>query len=632
MNLFLTLSGSAFEWTWRTSARVTVLIALVFLAQKLLGRRLTPGSRYALSLLVLIGLLLPWVPPSPFSLGNLFPASASFWKRATVPPVSALLSEPARLVLGTGGAPVQARVQANGRGLSFYEAAGLAWFSGCVCLLVIAAWRYWRWKSWIREGRPITEPSVLELLEQARRSMRVRRPVALAAVDQLSSPAVFGVRRVRLLLPEGVLRQLSLPELRLVFLHELAHVRRNDLLLNWVLMAAQFLHWFNPLVWLALHRLRADRELVCDALVLQQVGPAERLGYGQVLLKLMAGFSMEHRVFSSAVPVRSSRREMKRRIVMIKHHRKPGVAGRFGTALLVVAVGCATLTRAREENADRTKNPAPLVPPPAPAKPILLAQEEPPYSRQPPLQSVRPEPTQAQTTGAQDLPPLVVSIDADGNLRLGPEGRRVTLDQLKTELASEVGKNADLRLSLSVNQRAPYAQIEKVLAVAREAKVRAVNFSAKKGTFAIFTIEHVGPAAAGDELVPANNRLKPEDHDLQPMVDALVRRLYATGRYYNIRVASADTPEGRVVTFIVQDNPQVIDIKFHGNKKFSDAKLREKLTTKVGEPFSERKLFTDSQEIQKTYQTAGYPQAAVKYSYRMEEAAGRVTVTFEISE
>ena len=100
--------------------------------------------------------------------------------------------------------------------------------------------------------------------------MGVRQPVQLIALARLYSPAVFGLRRVCLLLPESVAAQLSGREMRLVFLHEMAHIRRHDLTLNLLLMAVQFLHWFNPLVWLATHRIRADGELVCDDMVMKK--------------------------------------------------------------------------------------------------------------------------------------------------------------------------------------------------------------------------------------------------------------------------------------------------------------------------------------------------------------------------
>src|SRR5947209_17407443 len=80
-------------------------------------------------------------------------------------------------------------------------------------------------------------------------------------------------------------------------------------------------------------------------------------------------------------------------------------------------------------------------------------------------------------------------------------------------------------------------------------------------------IQHVGPASVGDELVRANIRVKPGDPYLPAAVDDDVRNLYATGLFYNVRVSTANAPDGIVVTYHVQGNPRLTEIKFQGNKK-----------------------------------------------------------------
>ena len=145
-------------------------------------------------------------------------------------------------------------------------------------------------------------------------------------------------------------------------------------------------------------------------------------------------------------------------------------------------------------------------------------------------------------------------------------------------------------------------------------------------------IQHVGPASVSDELVRANIRIKPGDIYRPASVDEDVRNLYGTGLFYNIRVSQRDSPEGLVLIYIVQANPRLVEIKFQGNKKLKDSKLRKVVTSKVGEPFNERKLFTDTQEIQKLYQKKGYPRTEVKYTFSIDEASGRATATFEIKE
>jgi outer membrane protein insertion porin family len=145
-------------------------------------------------------------------------------------------------------------------------------------------------------------------------------------------------------------------------------------------------------------------------------------------------------------------------------------------------------------------------------------------------------------------------------------------------------------------------------------------------------IKHIGPQSVSDDLIRANIRIKPGDPYLRAAVDEDVRTLYATGQFYDIRVTDDITADGVALTYVVQGNPRLVAIKFQGNKKYKDAKLLKKTTSKVGEPLNERKLFTDSQEIEKTYQKAGYPGTTAKYSIGIDESTGRATVTFTITE
>jgi beta-lactamase regulating signal transducer with metallopeptidase domain len=361
MNTLLTFGEHAFERIWKISLSAAVLAALVFLAQKLLGRWLTPRLRQALSLLIFIRLLLPAVPSSRLSVENLSGPWSSSKRPASVTAAPAPSGEQARPAPPAANASRPAPGKSSDNKpvasphpldpivprLSAIEWISLTWAGGCLCLVALASWRYWRWNGLIARGRPSTDPRLLELLDDARATMGVRRPVKLIAMTRLDSPAVFGIRRVCLLLPESVTAQLSAGEMRLVFLHEMAHIRRHDLGLNVLLMAVQFLHWFNPLVWLATHRIRADGELVCDEMVMNSLVAAERPSYGQALLRLIDEFSADTPAFPGAIRVVSSKQEIKRRLIMIKNHRSSGFGGGLVTALAVAALVCATYTRAQ---------------------------------------------------------------------------------------------------------------------------------------------------------------------------------------------------------------------------------------------------------------------------------------------
>jgi outer membrane protein insertion porin family len=145
-------------------------------------------------------------------------------------------------------------------------------------------------------------------------------------------------------------------------------------------------------------------------------------------------------------------------------------------------------------------------------------------------------------------------------------------------------------------------------------------------------VRHVGPAAASDELIRANIRVKVGDPLVKTNVDDDVRNLYNTGYFYNIRVAEERVDGGVKLIYVVQGKPVLTDVRFVGNTKFSTSKLQKELTSKIGQPLDERKLFADAQKIQTKYQKAGYQRTKAEYKLNINENAGRGSVTIEITE
>jgi biopolymer transport protein ExbD len=86
-----------------------------------------------------------------------------------------------------------------------------------------------------------------------------------------------------------------------------------------------------------------------------------------------------------------------------------------------------------------------------------------------------PESTQALKTGANEDAPLVVTVDKEGNLRLGTESLPVTNDRLRSELQARAAKNPELKLAISADRAAPWGQIVKIMDAAKEAKIKIAN-------------------------------------------------------------------------------------------------------------------------------------------------------------
>src|SRR5258708_2684932 len=97
-------------------------------------------------------------------------------------------------------------------------------------------------------------------------------------------------------------------------------------------------------------------------------------------------------------------------------------------------------------------------------------------------------------------------------------------------------------------------------------------------------IEHVGPQSVSDELIRSNIRIKVGDTFLRAdymraAMDDDVRNLYGTGFFYKIRVGQETKSDGVWLTYVVQGNPRLTEIRLQGNKKFNEAKLGKKLTS-----------------------------------------------------
>jgi outer membrane protein insertion porin family len=145
-------------------------------------------------------------------------------------------------------------------------------------------------------------------------------------------------------------------------------------------------------------------------------------------------------------------------------------------------------------------------------------------------------------------------------------------------------------------------------------------------------LTNIGPPAASEALVRANIRVKEDDAYNRNSIDDDIRNLYATGFFLNIQVIEERVPDGVQLLYRLQGKPKITDILLTGNKKYGSSRLRKKVTSKVGDPLDERKLFSDAQEIKKFYQKSGFPKTEVKYVLSIDERAGRGTVTFEITE
>lgn len=346
----MTVAEQAVSLVWTTTCHATALILVVFAVQTMLGRWLTPRWRSSLWLLVLARLLMPAAPQSPFSMFNL--ADLDGERPFTV--TRGAPSEAASTTISPrDGDAHPSRVSADPPGDRVPMMLAALWIAGAAMHGAWAAMtNAMANRRLSRRARSVHDPAIRSLLEHCRRRVGVRRTVRLVTTAGRGGPIVVGWLHPIIVIPRRLLRLLSIDELRWVLLHELAHVRRHDLAINWLLIAAQSVHWFNPLVWWAVRRMRHDAESACDEQVLRccrggshESATTASLRYANVIIRVLE-LSRRGPMPRMAVGMALRSESLERRITMLRR----AAEGRWGWSWVGVVtaalVGCAGLTDA----------------------------------------------------------------------------------------------------------------------------------------------------------------------------------------------------------------------------------------------------------------------------------------------
>jgi beta-lactamase regulating signal transducer with metallopeptidase domain len=142
------------------------------------------------------------------------------------------------------------------------------WLSGVAAVLILLAVGMVR-IAWLdRVTRPVRDDAWLFLVDDLSRELGLTRHVRLLQAQGPAMPMTWGIRRPVILLPAEAAAWTA-ERRRDVLLHELAHVKRHDFLIQLIARVACAVYWFHPLVWLAATRLREERERACDDQVLR---------------------------------------------------------------------------------------------------------------------------------------------------------------------------------------------------------------------------------------------------------------------------------------------------------------------------------------------------------------------------
>lgn len=278
-------------WLIQNMIWASVLMLVVLAVRLPVARWLGAGAAYALWLAPALRLVLPPLP-----------------ERA-----AGMLPETAIVVRIDGAAPVAA-------------ATGTNWFAMLIAVWAVgaAAFLIWQWRSY---------RAFLTELSLTSRSIGMHAGLPLIESDAVQGPVALGLLDRRIVVPADFATRYGEAERALALDHEAIHHRRGDIWWNHLALGLLALNWFNPVAWLAFRAFRADQELACDAAVTAARSGEARHDYAGALVKSV----------SPARPVTAAPlnqiAQLKRRLKMLKTHRKSALRSFAGVAAVLMLTG-----------------------------------------------------------------------------------------------------------------------------------------------------------------------------------------------------------------------------------------------------------------------------------------------------
>ncbi|GAA0180095.1 hypothetical protein SH2C18_28470 [Clostridium sediminicola] len=185
----------------------------------------------------------------------------------------------------------------NDKGITYTEIMYFIWIAGVSITLIYHTIGYITFrKQVLRWSIPVKNKLITEEFEKAVYQMRIKGNIKVLVSDKISSPMMIGFLKPILLFPcEGYKRS----DLRFIIKHELIHYKRHHIWFKLLLLIANSVHWFNPLVYLVRREANKNIEFCCDNEVVKGYSFNDRRAYSNTIINGVSLHDMKKTVLST---------------------------------------------------------------------------------------------------------------------------------------------------------------------------------------------------------------------------------------------------------------------------------------------------------------------------------------------
>lgn len=168
----------------------------------------------------------------------------------------------------------------------------------------------------VRKTKKVKDYRIKAIQRNCKRKLKIHKNIEIRSQKANTSPCIYGIMRPKILVPEGFTEKED-EIIENVFMHELSHYKRKDMITNFILIIITSLHWFNPFVYALFKKIRQEMELATDEIALSKMNKDEKKKYGLTLINLLQTYQNEQ-LATKMLCIIDDNKSMEKRIMMIK--------------------------------------------------------------------------------------------------------------------------------------------------------------------------------------------------------------------------------------------------------------------------------------------------------------------------